>query len=86
MTTSPAVEDGRMDSQDNKTTITQIDLLTEKVDNLIDACGQLQNQNVQLATEKEELSREREDLLSRNREAKLRIDRVVERLRQLDAG
>jgi len=56
------------------------------VDNLIDTCGQLQNQNTQLSTEKEELNREREDLLGRNREAKLRIDRVVERLRELDAG
>ena len=75
-----------MDNQENQTAIAQIDLLTEQVDNLIDACGQLQNQNTRLATEKEELSREREDLLGRNREAKLRIDRVVERLRELDAG
>ena len=75
-----------MDNQENQTETAQIDLLTEQVDNLIDVCGQLQNQNTQLSTEKEELSREREDLLGRNREAKLRIDRVVERLRNLDAG
>ena len=75
-----------MDHQKNQAAITQIDLLTEQVDNLIDTCGQLQNQNTQLSTEKEELSREREDLLGRNREAKLRIDRVVERLRELDTG
>ena len=75
-----------MDSQENRTAIAQIDLLTEQVDNLIDACGRLQNQNQQLSTEKEELNRERQDLLGRNREAKLRIDRVVERLRELDAG
>ena len=75
-----------MDNQENRTATTQIDLLTEQVDNLIDACGQLQNQNQQLSTEKEELNRERQDLLGRNREAKLRIDRVVERLRELDAG
>ena len=75
-----------MDNQENQNAIAQIDLLTEQVDNLIDACGQLQNQNQQLAIEKEDLNREREDLLGRNREAKLRIDRVVERLRELDAG
>ena len=75
-----------MDSHENQAAIAQIDLLTEQVDNLIDACGQLQNQNQQLAIEKEDLNREREDLLGRNREAKLRIDRVVERLRELDAG
>ena len=75
-----------MDNQENQNVIAQIDLLTEQVDNLIDACGQLQNQNQQLAIEKEDLNREREDLLGRNREAKLRIDRVVERLRELDAG
>jgi len=75
-----------MDNQENQTETAQIDLLTEQVDNLIDVCGQLQNQNTQLSTEKEVLSREREDLLGRNREAKLRIDRVVERLRELDAG
>ena len=75
-----------MDSQENQNAIAQIDLLTEQVDNLIDACGQLQNQNTQLSAEKEELNREREDLFDRNQEAKLRIDRVVERLRELDAG
>ena len=75
-----------MDNPENRTAIAQIDLLTEQVDNLIDACGRLQNQNQQLSTEKEELNRERQDLLGRNREAKLRIDRVVERLRELDAG
>ena len=74
-----------MDKQENQTAIAQIDLLTEQVDNLIDACGQLQNQNTQLSAEKEELNRERTDLLGRNQEAKLRIDRVVERLRELDA-
>ena len=74
-----------MDDHENQATIAQIDLLTEQVDNLIDVCGRLQNQNTQLSTEKEELSRERQSLLSRNREAKLRIDRVVERLRELDA-
>ena len=75
-----------MDNQENRTATAQIDLLTEQVDNLIDACGRLQNQNQQLSTEKEELNRERQDLLGRNREAKLRIDRVVERLRELEAG
>ncbi len=75
-----------MDNQENQTATVQIDLLTEQVDNLIDTCGQLQNQNQQLAIEKEDLNRERENLLGRNREAKLRIDRVVERLRELDAG
>jgi cell division protein ZapB len=75
-----------MGNQENRTATAQIDLLTEQVDNLIDACGRLQNQNQQLSTEKEELNRERQDLLGRNREAKLRIDQVVERLRELDAG
>ena len=75
-----------MDNPENRTATAQIDLLTEQVDNLIDACGRLQNQNQQLSTEKEELNRERQDLLGRNREAKLRIDRVVERLRELHAG
>ena len=75
-----------MDNPENRTATAQIVLLTEQVDNLIDACGRLQNKNQQLSTEKEELNRERQDLLGRNREAKLRIDRVVERLRELDAG
>ena len=75
-----------MDNQENQTAIAQIDLLTVQVDNLIDVCEQLQNQNTQLSSEKDELIREREDLFGRNREAKLRIDRVVERLRELDAG
>jgi FtsZ-binding cell division protein ZapB len=46
----------------------------------------LQNENQQLSLEKTELAKSREELLNRNREAKRKIDKVVERLRGLEAG
>ena len=75
-----------MDGTNNKGLNDQVNVLTAKVDDLIQTCGRLQNENQQLNLEKTELAKSREELLNRNQEAKRKIDKVVERLRGLEAG
>jgi len=75
-----------MDGRNKNGLDDQMNVLTAKVDDLIQTCGRLQNENQQLSLEKTELAKSREELLNRNREAKRKIDKVVERLRGLEAG
>ena len=75
-----------MDGRNKKGLDDQVNVLTAKGDDLIHTCGRLQNENQQLSLEKTELAKRREELLNRNREAKRKIDKVVERLRGLEAG
>ncbi len=75
-----------MDGRNNKSLDDQMSVLTAKIDDLIQTCGRLQTENQQLSLEKNELAQSKEELLNRNREAKRKIDRVVERLRGLEAS
>ena len=76
----------RMDGRNNKSLDDQMSVLTAKIDDLIQTCGRLQTENQQLSLEKNELAQSKEELLNRNREAKRKIDKVVERLRGLEAS
>ena len=80
------VEEERMDGRDNKSLDDQMSVLTAKIDDLIQTCGRLQTENQQLSLEKNELAQSKEELLNRNREAKRKTDKVVERLRGLEAS
>ena len=75
-----------MDGRNNKNLDDQMSVLTAKIDDLIQTCGRLQTENQQLSLEKNELAQSKEELLNRNREAKRKIDKVVERLRGLEAS
>ena len=75
-----------MDGRNNKSLDDQMSVLTAKIDDLIQTCGRLQTENQQLSLEKNELTESREELLNRHREAKRKIDKVVERLRGLEAS
>ena len=75
-----------MDGRNNKSLDDQMSVLTAKIDDLIQTCGRLQTENQQLSLEKNELAQSQEELLNRNREAKRKIDKVVERLRGLEAS
>ena len=75
-----------MDGRNNKSLDDQMSVLTAKIDDLIQTCGRLQTENQQLSLEKNELTQSKEELLNRNREAKRKIDKVVERLRGLEAS
>ena len=75
-----------MDGRNNKSLDDQMSVLTAKIDDLIQTCGRLQTENQQLSLEKNELAQSKDELLNRNREAKRKIDKVVERLRGLEAS
>ena len=75
-----------MDGRNNKNLDDQMSVLTAKIDDLIQTCGRLQTENQQLSLEKNELTESKEELLNRHREAKHKIDKVVERLRGLEAS
>ncbi len=75
-----------MDGRNNKNLDDQMSVLTAKIDDLIQTCGRLQTENQQLSLEKNELTESKEELLNRHREAKRKIDKVVERLRGLEAS
>ena len=75
-----------MDGKNNTSLDDQMSVLSAKIDDLIQTCGRLQTENQQLSLEKNELTESREELLNRHREAKRKIDKVVERLRGLEAS
>ena len=75
-----------MDGRNNKSLDDQMSVLSAKIDDLIQTCGRLQTENQQLSLEKNELTESKEELLNRHREAKRKIDKVVERLRGLEAS
>ena len=75
-----------MDGRNNKNLDDQMSVLAAKIDDLIQTCGRLQTENQQLSLEKNELTESKEELLNRHREAKRKIDKVVERLRGLEAS
>ena len=59
----------------------ELDGLSQKLEELIATCSQLRSENEKLRWAEETLNVEKEELESRNREAKRRIDLVVDRLR-----
>tara|TARA_B100000475_G_C14803904_1_gene233169 strand:- start:287 stop:514 length:228 start_codon:yes stop_codon:yes gene_type:complete len=59
----------------------ELDGLAQQLEELIATCSQLRSENEKLRFVEETLNVEKEELVSRNREAKRRIDLVVDRLR-----
>ncbi len=59
----------------------ELDGLSQQLEELIATCGQLRSENEKLRLAEETLNVEKEELEGRNREAKRRIDLVVDRLR-----
>ena len=59
----------------------ELDGLSHQLEELIATCSQLLSENDKLRLGEETLNVEKEELESRNREAKRRIDLVVDRLR-----
>ncbi len=61
--------------------IDEIEALAAQLDGLVKTCSRLQVENEQLREAEQSLAAEKADLISRNLEAKRRIDSVVDRLR-----
>ncbi|MBL09712.1 MAG: hypothetical protein CL402_04185 [Acidiferrobacteraceae bacterium] len=63
---------------------TGIEVISDRAEKLIKLVKRLQADNHQMRIHQEQLTIEKTELQDRNREAKSRIDQIVERLRQLE--
>ncbi len=64
---------------------TEVKLLADRAEELIKTLKRLQADNHQLRLQQDQLSAEKVELQNRNRQAKQRIDLIVERLRTLES-
>ena len=64
---------------------TEVKLLVDRAEELIKTLKRLQADNHQLRLQQDQLSAEKLELQDRNRQAKQRIDLIVERLRTLES-
>ena len=62
----------------------EVNLLADRAEELIKTLKRLQADNHQLRLQQDQLSAEKVELQDRNRQAKQRIDLIVERLRTLE--
>lgn len=60
--------------------------LESRIDQLIDACQRLQNENTALKSEQGNLQAERAKLLEKTRIARERIESMIHRLKALERG
>ena len=63
----------------------EVKLLADRAEELIKTLKRLQADNHQLRLHQDQLSAEKVELQDRNRQAKQRIDLIVERLRMLES-
>ena len=77
----PEEDQTRMNNEHTGSLRGELDGLAQQLEELIATCSQLRSENEKLRLAEETLNVEKEELVSRNREAKRRIDLVVDRLR-----
>jgi uncharacterized protein (TIGR02449 family) len=80
----PEEDQAKMNDKQTPPLRDEIEGLAQQVEHLIETCGDLRSQNEELRAAEKQVTREKEELVSRNREAKRRIDLVVDRLRGAD--
>jgi uncharacterized protein (TIGR02449 family) len=80
----PEEDQAKMNDKQTPPLRDEIEGLARQVEHLIETCGDLRSQNEELRAAEEQVIREKEELVSRNLEAKRRIDLVVDRLRGAD--
>ena len=80
----PEEDQAKMNDKQTPPLRGEIEGLARQVEHLIETCGDLRSQNEELRAAEEQVIREKEELVGRNREAKRRIDLVVDRLRGAD--
>ena len=80
----PEEDQAKMNDKQTPPLRGEIEGLARQVEHLIETCGDLRSQNEELRAAEQQVTREKEELVGRNREAKRRIDLVVDRLRGAD--
>ncbi|MFT5503069.1 MAG: cell division protein ZapB [Gammaproteobacteria bacterium] len=71
---------------ENQNVYTENDLqqLEQRIDELIDTVGSLQNENTNLRLQKDKLATERSQLLEKTELARSRVEAMISRLRSLE--
>ena len=59
----------------------EVEGLAGQLEDLIGVCAKLQSENAELRSNRQQLEQDNAHLLDRNREAKHRIDQIIDRLR-----
>lgn len=77
------VEWGNFDSR-SETAMTDLALLAERVERLVQLCGKLAEENRELREQTSVLQAERDTLREKNEQSRARIDAMVVRLRDLE--
>lgn len=62
----------------------QLKALTQKIDELIQLCSQLQQENGQLKSAANDWQQEREQLIEKNESARSRVESMISRLKTLE--
>ena len=62
----------------------QLQVLEQKIDELIALCDQLNNENRSLKTNNSSWQRERQDLMDKNELARTRVEAMINRLRAME--
>lgn len=78
-----SVELGDFDSR-SETAMTDLALLAERVEHLVQLCGQLTQENRELREQTSVLQAERDALREKNEQSRARIDAMVVRLKDLE--
>ena len=72
-----ASDDSRTESQDLK-------ILESRIDELIESCRRLKNENLSLKSEQNDLSEQHARLMEKTRLARARIETMIDRLKALE--
>ena len=78
-----SVESGDFDSR-SETAMTDLALLAERVEQLVQLCEQLAQENQELREQTSVLQAERDALREKNEQSRARIDAMIVRLRDLE--
>ena len=62
----------------------QLKVLEQKIDELIELCGQLNQENQALKTDRANWHRERQDLIDKNEMARSKVAAMIDRLRAME--
>ncbi len=75
---------GRMANDDARVDSTDLKILESRIDELIEACRRLKNENHSLKSDQNNLSEQHARLMEKTRHARARIETMIDRLKALE--
>lgn len=75
---------GGMASDDSRLDSTDLKILESRIDELIETCRRLKNENQALKSDQDSLSEQHARLMEKTRHARARIETMIDRLKALE--